>query len=856
MLGLVVLLLLVAALGVLAFRRLEAIIDTAASASMPANDRLVLVRSLVADLNDAEKHRIMYALSREEDQLTAFAQTKSEAHKHLGQLGKLPHPTREEMNQDTRLGILVREKLNILEAQIALSQALLADSVLDRLSQQMHEMLQRSARVESARSQPSPSRPAGSATKDKPQPAPEPEDPKRLANAILRWVMGVPREEQPAASAKAAKTAKAVKADTAKPAASKGAPVEEPMRNPSPSRTVLPMAVEQSLQDLAKAQSESFRDNLQRDLALTQRSQKVSEQIRDLTQAIEMAALKAAAEKSRTVKDTAQDANRWIIAFCIVFPLFLLLITLAIVRYLRTLRAHDAAISAAKSQAEALAEARARFLSTMSHEIRTPMNAIIGFGDQLLQSRLDPEQRSQMQLVHHASQHLLDVVNSVLDFSRLEAGQMQYACADFDLRAEVGLVTALLRSQYVAKGLRLDVELPGEGPVYLKGDALRLRQVLINLLGNALKFTEKGGATLSLALEAEADGHRRLHVTVRDTGIGIAEDRLGAVFQAFEQGDASIGSRFGGSGLGLAITKLLVEQQGGTIRLQSKLGVGTTVEFELAFAEGEAVAAEVGSLGAWQLRGRRALIADDEPFNLRLLESLLGGWGMECVQAADGRAALAAAANGPFDILLFDLRMPEMDGLAATRALRAQPAFAQVPIAILTASTQDAVVAACKEAGANAVLPKPLDARHLQAAILDLLGLEPMAPAEPPLDDKAPKRQAAFSLDALNRMAQSDAAFVAEMVESFIAAAERTQERLREAVAATDLVALGEAAHRLAAPAKHLQAHVLYRQLKALEAATDWAGALQWVAEIHEELATLLPALRAASAQPSAQPKS
>ncbi len=400
-------------------------------------------------------------------------------------------------------------------------------------------------------------------------------------------------------------------------------------------------------------------------------------------------------------------------------------------------RERTAALEAAKEQAEAAARAKSAFLATMSHEVRTPLNGVIGFNDLLLASPLTPEQREWATVVRDAGRSLLTVVNDVLDFSRAEAGMMPLADEPVDLAALARGSARIVGAAAADKGLALSVELGDGVPPWVRGDPQRLRQVLLNLLSNAVKFTERGG--IALAVSA-ADG--RLRLEVRDTGIGIPADRMDRLFQRFSQVDDATARRFGGTGLGLAICKAIVEHMGGRIGVDSTPGQGSRFWFELPLRPAEApprVAGPAARAAMPASRSVRVLVADDIATNRTLVAHYLTRAGHRVDLAADGAEALARVAAGDYGLVLLDVRMPGMDGPAAARAIRALPGpRGQVPILALTANTLPEEVAACRAAGMDGHLAKPVDRDALLEAVERWAGGGPAQPGPPGGEGTAP----------------------------------------------------------------------------------------------------------------------
>lgn len=445
-----------------------------------------------------------------------------------------------------------------------------------------------------------------------------------------------------------------------------------------------------------------------------------------------------------------------------------------IARDMTVLDAYESDLRAAKDAAETASRAKSDFLAKMSHEIRTPLNAIIGMTELTLATSLTPEQRDALDTAREASQVLLAVINDILDISRIEARKLELATEDFDLRRTVAAMVRTLRPQAAHKGLDLTLRLAPEVPRHVRGDQGRLRQILMNLIGNAIKFTPAGAVSLSVTPSAasQAPDTLSLDFRVADTGIGIPPDKLERIFELFTQADASVGEHYGGTGLGLAICRELARFMRGAIRVTSAPGQGSVFTATLVLSPGQAPATPAATPPV-RLPNKagaplRILVAEDNPVNVKVATTYLTRRGHKTVVAVTGREALTALARESFDLVFMDVEMPELNGLEATKRLRAGqagPLNRHVPVYAMTAHVLSGAKDRCLDAGMNGYLAKPLDFKDLAALLEGTTSIRstireasaPYAPPPPVLDVPA----------ALKRLG-GDAELLREIQEDFL----------------------------------------------------------------------------------------
>lgn len=493
-------------------------------------------------------------------------------------------------------------------------------------------------------------------------------------------------------------------------------------------------------------------------------------------------------------------------------------------------------LMAAKLYAEEAKNTQEQFLANMSHEIRTPMNGVIGMTNLLAGTPLNSEQNEYVGTIKESADNLLVIINDILDLTKIKMGKVELEHIEFSLPDVIKRLTNIIRYKAEEKHIELNYDISPDVPSALIGDPVRLNQVLLNLVGNAIKFTEKGAVNIRIERIGPDPSPNKiaLHFKVMDSGIGIEEHKLDQVFESFTQASSDTTRKFGGTGLGLTISKQLIEMQGGTIGVRSSIGKGTTFYFNLNFDKGDSSrldkkVASAKEIEAHNMHGVKILLVEDNKINQRVAELTIKKWGVNIEIADNGRIGLEMIGSKPYDLVLMDVQMPEMDGLEATRRVRStlpEPARS-IPIVAMTASALKDETNKCIVAGMNDYITKPFDVDDLFNIILPFVKHKiieaPLITAKEEVIVEAVKEPVVFSepqyidLTYLKSIDEGNTVFVKEMIDSFLDNTPKSLDLIRQYLAAEDWENLYQISHKIKPSFKFMGIHKLEECIMNLE---------------------------------------
>lgn len=564
--------------------------------------------------------------------------------------------------------------------------------------------------------------------------------------------------------------------------------------------------VEEAISRIQEESQRAERQRSEEELQLTQRDYEITLSIRERANAFQQIDQEANATTAQNVTAASAKANNyitWIIAITLfVFGVLIYILFNDLIRDQR----NKEALTASKERAEKLAKVKEEFLANMSHEIRTPLNAVIGFSNQLSDKGLSREEAQTVAKIRQSGSHLLDLVNDLLDSAKLESGNIVLENTGFSVINEIHTVTDLFSGEAQRKSIHLESMVDPNIPTVVIGDAVRFRQILINLVSNAIKFTDAGTIRIKARLLDPESRPPVMELIISDSGIGIAQEQLSEIFKEFTQADSSTTRKYGGTGLGLSIVNRLILLHNGTINVDSAIGKGTSFTITLPIHIGsQQDLPEVAETNIPHLNGKEILIVDDQPFNLEIIEAMLRETKCNITTLSSGSDALDILLKQKFDIVLLDVQMPEISGLEITKKIRVSDSpNATTRIIAFTAGATESEVEQIYSAGMDDVIHKPVDAMQLYTCI----------------EAKTERSEnTEVEISALKSLANGDDAFVQRMLKLFRENIATDQEKLDSAIKVKDLKSIKSLAHKMIPPCRHLGFDGLVNTLREIESA-------------------------------------
>ncbi|HSO88170.1 MAG TPA: response regulator [Draconibacterium sp.] len=534
--------------------------------------------------------------------------------------------------------------------------------------------------------------------------------------------------------------------------------------------------------------------------------------------------------KTKDADRMAAITYRWLALFTLTAVMLLMVALFVLFNYLRKARSYEQALTVARNKAEILARAKEQFAANMSHEIRTPVNAIYGLTEQVLQKNMDKETTEMVSVIFKSARHLKNIINDTLDFSKIQANKIKFKNVHFSPAELFEEVYSLQKYEAEKKGISIYFSWEGQKSNNLVGDPLRLKQIMINLISNAIKFTEKGQVAVKVTGSKKSDYRFELEIQITDTGIGMKESDLRVIFDEYVQIENQTGKKYSGTGLGLSIVKKLVDLQGGKINIESKPGEGTVVTVNITYQEGKQEQIEKTIKESFTIpetfKNLNVLIADDEDYNRLLIKSILQKWGVKFREARNGNEVIDAAQQELFDVILMDLNMPEMNGVEAAKAIVKHNS--DITIVAITAHSHQIDRQACINAGMKGFVLKPFSEKDLFDTLISAIPVK--------TDSSSAILSQQINKDELMRLASGDKKFLAEMILLFIKSSEAGIANIDDAIKNENRESIFENAHKMAAPTKHIGAMQLNSHIKNLEKMALQNEPLEYISPVFEQI--------------------
>jgi len=753
----------IALVGYISYEGLQNLMNTLESTSKP-DKRLEHFQRLNYMIADAENNVRIYTITKDPSYLRSFYHSSEQLNDHLESLAQITANNKYLSGQLDTINDLVKEKLTIQKQLIHLKRSVQKPDVYDKVVQEIESLENKPPRIDTI-------------------------EEKVEQKGFFKRLFG-------------AKEKTRITIDTVV------------------NQEKIADEIATSLNEFETQEKQQERALTRAELRLTKKDKAISNQIVQQIADTESYFKSLTRQKAQSASRTFEDTKQMITITGTVSSIIFLIMIFIILNDYQVIQRNKKQLEEAKQRAEYLAQAKEEFLANMSHEIRTPLNAVVGFSEQLSQSRLDDDQKEQLTIIRDASHHLMSLINDILDYAKIEAGKISLERIPVDLNQCAKTVYESLKPKAVEKGIQFKYFVSETfRSTGIIGDPVRINQILYNLVGNAIKFTDKGGVTMRILHEKKKDNHF-VRIEIRDTGIGINQGKIKQIFEKFDQADTSTTRKYGGTGLGLAIVKKLVKIHRGRISVQSKINTGTkfTIVFPCKLTEKPGTKRDTPSADptTLSLTNTRILVADDEDYNLVLLENILHKYNatVHCVKS--GISVVETLKEEDFDIILLDLQMPELDGYETVRKIR--KSGLRIPVIATTAAVNKEQQEMCQKAGFEEILIKPTPEKTLLETITRHLKLTVIKPDNNATEDQQQNTEVDnIGNNHLHKLIQNDGFINPDMIALYAENLNMTRKILNQALQDRNFEQLQETAHKILPSTRHMELDELAKHLKNLE---------------------------------------
>ena len=813
------------------------------------NQKLVVLKEILTDLSDAESSVRTYTITRESENLTPFYESITTIDNKMTRLYDLVK-NREQLVMVDSMERLIEQKYGTLKELIDIKKDHDTEELFERVLENIAKLRQKDSIPEPITY--SSNRPSESIY-DRIQKVeiPEPERAEKKPS-IFQRIFGKNNDNDDVSTNDPAEENLADLTDEQADESLTHEDIQDQqfdsVTTKSNDKVLLPSNRDLNSRDIGRMitkigqeRTQNIKAVKEQELALTIRDNALMQKIQKVADGIEAREKRLSLSRAESAEKATDKAIDLITITLIAALVFFAVLLFIIFNDISRNQKNKEKLRKAKEKAEKLAKVKEEFLSNMSHEIRTPLNSIIGYTEQLEGTPLLQEQKKYLSSIHHSGNHLLRIINDILDYAKLESGKLSLESIGFSVNQTIIEVIESFENQLKKKKLDIYHEVSDDVPEVVIGDPVRFKQILINLISNAIKFTSKGAIAVKLKAGKADNGITRLVLAISDSGIGIPQEKINSIFKDFAQVDSSTTRKYGGTGLGLSIVKKIVEMHDGTISVESEEGKGTTFFIELNYKIGSKEdIKEVQKTVPIQydlLAGKKIMAVDDQEYNLELINVIFNKWKINGATFTSAQDAIRAFEREHYDLILMDVQMPEMSGLEATEKIRSieMNGDKKIPIIALTAAASKEEADQCLQAGMDGYVLKPFTQIELYTKLIEVLVPDHKAALEDihvtPIEDK-------LNLDDLQKLSNGDAGFVINMLKIFIKNFDIDLSNIHEGLHTKNWSTLRLKSHKMIPPCRHLGLMSLVILLKEVEIESQQGKDLVRVEELLKRVTT------------------